>query len=555
MNRRLLDPFQIVDLPEIIEEYLDDGITKCVSFNHRGTLLAAGCADGRVVIWDFETRGVAQTYQAHGEGSSVTCLAWSRNGRFLVSGGMDHNIIVQNVEQNIQHAQMTLPGIVTHMSLDERNADACVVGFQVGPPMLLDFAASTMRPLPTVVIDGEGRTAKANVGGTMLTVMAIFDKTGSLLFVAQPKGTIAVLETTNLRFLDLIKVPGGTRIMGLRLNRKGNLLLVNCYDRVIRMYECQASGAADHKTFTLQEVKSRVATAAKGSKGGSVLLGDKSLLTFKRDFQNAVERMLWKEVVFTGDSEYVVAASNAKAEHIIYIWNRNFGKLERILEGPKEGTADIAWHPNRDILVSVSVTGKIYLWAKVYQENWSAFAPDFEELHENQEYVEREDEFDTNEREEDRAARERALAARDEADDEVDILTVEEAPVFSSDDEGEGEALHHLPVQIRPQEAEAKPAPEAGPSETQGSEADRLEAEPSTRGADEGEEPPPEGSARGRGMDGEDMDLGPAYPMPSEQPDDPGARHKRIKLKVRFPSEEGGDAEDYPGASKKRRKD
>ena len=53
---------------------------------------------------------------------------------------------------------------------------------------------------------------------------------------------------------------------------------------------------------------------------------------------------------------------------------------------------------------SVLVVVQIYLWAPIYRENWSAFAPDFEELEENREYVEREDEFDINEREEDRVA-------------------------------------------------------------------------------------------------------------------------------------------------------
>lgn len=59
---------------------------------------------------------------------------------------------------------------------------------------------------------------------------------------------------------------------------------------------------------------------------------------------------------------------------------------------------------------------QIYLWAPIYRENWSAFAPDFEELEENREYVEREDEFDINERPEDHAlalAEEAATSAGD----------------------------------------------------------------------------------------------------------------------------------------------
>jgi len=66
----------------------------------------------------------------------------------------------------------------------------------------------------------------------------------------------------------------------------------------------------------------------------------------------------------------------------------------KILEGPKEALIDLAWHPVHPIVLSVSMTGLVYIWAKDYTENWSAFAPDFKELEENEECVEREDEFD-----------------------------------------------------------------------------------------------------------------------------------------------------------------
>ena len=52
------------------------------------------------------------------------------------------------------------------------------------------------------------------------------------------------------------------------------------------------------------------------------------------------------------------------------------------------------WHPFRPTVASVSSYGAVLIWGINYQENWSAFAPDFRELEENVEYSEREDEFD-----------------------------------------------------------------------------------------------------------------------------------------------------------------
>ena len=63
-------------------------------------------------------------------------------------------------------------------------------------------------------------------------------------------------------------------------------------------------------------------------------------------------------------------------------------------EGPKEGLLDLVWHPLRPTIASVSTSGQVFIWSTHHTESWSAFAPDFKELEENEEYEEREDEFD-----------------------------------------------------------------------------------------------------------------------------------------------------------------
>ncbi|KAJ1511888.1 chromatin binding protein, partial [Coelomomyces lativittatus] len=52
------------------------------------------------------------------------------------------------------------------------------------------------------------------------------------------------------------------------------------------------------------------------------------------------------------------------------------------------------WHPTLPYCVSVSHYGTIVVWNTFTQEKWSAYAPGFQEIEENVEYIEREDEFD-----------------------------------------------------------------------------------------------------------------------------------------------------------------
>jgi hypothetical protein len=52
--------------------------------------------------------------------------------------------------------------------------------------------------------------------------------------------------------------------------------------------------------------------------------------------------------------------------------------------GGKDALAGLAWHPGGAALATLGGSGRVYCWARVYRENWSAFAPDFTELAENQ---------------------------------------------------------------------------------------------------------------------------------------------------------------------------
>jgi COMPASS component SWD1 len=76
-------------------------------------------------------------------------------------------------------------------------------------------------------------------------------------------------------------------------------------------------------------------------------------------------------------------------------------------------------------------TGRVWLWSVLQPQRWSALAPDFAEVEENVEYIEREDEFDIQPLEE---IHKRRL---DQEDEEVDVLTIE--PVKTTSEHSAGD--------------------------------------------------------------------------------------------------------------------
>ena len=54
-----------------------------------------------------------------------------------------------------------------------------------------------------------------------------------------------------------------------------------------------------------------------------------------------------------------------------------------------ESLLDLTWHPVKPVILSVS-NGLVNIWSHAQTELWSAYAPNFKELDENEDYEERE---------------------------------------------------------------------------------------------------------------------------------------------------------------------
>jgi COMPASS component SWD1 len=403
MNLELLESFG-QNYPEDF-----DGALDCVSmavtcaFNKRGTLLAVGCNDGRIVVWDFLTRGIAKVINAHVH--PVCSISWNRSGHKLLSASTDCVVSIWDVLSGECDRTFRFPSPVLKVQFHPRDSNR----FLVCPMKHAAVLMSTDGSHKLVPLEDE----------TDLNIAASFDRRGNFIYTGNARSKILVFHTDSLELKASFRVTtttsSTTALKSIEFARRGNCFLVNSADRIIRVYE---SG--------------EVLACGKDGEPEPI-----------QKLQDLVNKSLWKKCCFSGDGEYIAAGS--ARQHSLYIWEKSSGNLVKFLLGTKgETLLDVVWHPVRPIIASIS-SGVVSIWAQNQVENWSAYAPDFKELDENVEYDERESEFDVED--EDKEVQETKGPCEENV--EVDVTSVEPVTAFLSSDEEEDDdknALLYLPI-------------------------------------------------------------------------------------------------------------
>lgn len=382
------------------------------------------------------------------ENDFVLLVSWSRDGKTLLTASTDWNIILWDIltasivnrikfDSPVLYAEMYPGKEYATVSVFSRgeiltntldvcfSKTACVVCPFREHPQWVDLSSSKRVVLPHKQQQSDEKkdetgAAPTKVDQKISSVIAVFTRSGDQIYIGDADGHIAIVSTDSLQLIKSVPICPGSPIKSIVWARDEHEYLVNSTDKVIRLVNKE-----DHSV--------------------------------KFDLFDAVNKIQWKKCCFSGDGDHIVAGSAQKHEHKIYIWSRHFkNNLIRMLEGPKEGILDLVWHPTRPIAISCSTSGAVYIWNARYQESWSAFAPGFTELEENEEYIEREDEFDARDFEAE-AQRKKQQAEADE-DADVDIINVAQE-VLSDDEE-----LFFLPVAPIPdwQMAGGFVAPESG---------------------------------------------------------------------------------------------
>lgn len=249
--------------------------------------------------------------------------------------------------------------------------------------------------------DAALKEKQAKEDAKQMTTSAIWTAGGDHIIAGTSKGKLNIIDARTLEVIYSEKICGGV-ITTMRITGSGRELLVNSQDRIIRTFRIPNLSVDDLDPDTIQ-------------------------VPLEHKFQDVVNKLSWNHVTFSATGEYVAASTYNN--HELYVWERNHGSLVCMLKDPKEEQGVIEWHPTRALLAACGLeTGRIYIWSVVSPQKWSALAPDFAEVEENVEYIEREDEFDIYAQEE---IHRRRLDAEDE---DVDVLTLDPSPSKLDDD-------------------------------------------------------------------------------------------------------------------------
>jgi hypothetical protein len=218
---------------------------------------------------------------------------------------------------------------------------------------------------------------------------------------------------------------GGSTAWHLLVSRSGRDLVVNSSDGALRLFK-----VSDLLRSSFSSPPSDV----------------KPLL-----FQDVVTKVKFACCDLSGDGEHLVGGANGDdTKYRLYLWSTATGQLLDRLTGPPLQLYAVAWHPSRTFVAVATSDGLVDVWGP--RVNWTAFAPDFQALPHNVEYVEREDEFDVDETGRylvdtlPSSNSNKTIDAENDVDDAegaVDVTTVEKVPVFASDSESEADVFHY----------------------------------------------------------------------------------------------------------------
>ncbi|VDN32488.1 unnamed protein product [Gongylonema pulchrum] len=234
LNSELLDKNFGVCFPEELDGVLDtqQGSANCCKFNRWGSLVAS--------------------WLAHGY--AITALSWSRDGRKLLTAGNDFTVATWDVLEGSRIERQAFGSPIISAMFNPRNDKHVLVIYLGKEPVLMDF---TENPYKERFLHGPNDDQAGEI------TAATFDRRGKYIVMGSSRGRIIVHDAKILKLVTYVKQNVSHQIKNILLTRRGDFLLTNSQDRIIRTYRLDDLLKKHHGTVVeplqkLQDIINRV---------------------------------------------------------------------------------------------------------------------------------------------------------------------------------------------------------------------------------------------------------------------------------------------------------
>lgn len=402
----------------------------CIAFSPQKTMLAVGCRDGRIEIWDNVSLRVIKalldplhsiktskegrkefefsetqvslekmqlvsrqrnlkkvSHDAQRAYKYVMTCAWSCDSRRIFSGceGLHHksHLCVWDVATATLIMSISFPSSsITHLSSHPRLPNVVMLCHTNNEPLWLDLDTNVHRPCqyPYKKKEESDPTLPAKSRGGRCS--AIFGSTGDWTYVTTSDGYVAIYQSSNsldtaLPCVSAIQTSVAIQTTCISCNKEETALLVTCVKGLLEL-----AIVRDERDVT--EVK----------------------LSEVRLYSSGAVRVPWSVCCFSGVSEMNVMGIPALrqrhvvGENAIYEWNRQNGSAYHGV-GVKEGLTTVKYVSaalpdekvdssqhllNQDTIFAISSSGSLYVYENAFKTGWhgSMYPPGFRVVTDNE---------------------------------------------------------------------------------------------------------------------------------------------------------------------------
>jgi WD40 repeat protein len=316
-----------------------------VAFSPDGASLVSSSADHTIRVWDVASGICLKTLQGHT--NAVWSIAFSPDGRFVASGSADQTIRLWEVASNQCVKILPVSGSEIRSVAFSPDGHSLISGSTNQLVKVWDIAS--------------GECLSTLQGHSNMVISVAFSSDGRTVASGSTDQTVKVWDVTNGECLSTLQ--GHTNwIMSVAFSPDGRTVASGGADQTIRLWEV-ASGKC---LKTLQGHSNMVYSVAFSPDGGSLVSGssDQTIKLWEvasgeclKTWQGYIN-LIWS-VAFSSDGRTLAGGS---ADQTIKLWDIPSGKYLKVLQGHSLEVRSVAFNPTDRILASGGFDQTIKLW-------------------------------------------------------------------------------------------------------------------------------------------------------------------------------------------------